>query len=121
MPIYEYCCRDCEHLFEEWSKSYEEKEKPCPACGGNARRLISPTAFILKGSGWYATDYARSQASHQSGNGNGSGGEQTESTEQKGESQQEKSTGQESQGQEGASKTSETKSDQGSTGNPEKN
>jgi predicted nucleic acid-binding Zn ribbon protein len=26
-------------------------------CGGEIRRLISPAPFILKGEGWYVTDY----------------------------------------------------------------
>lgn len=85
MPIYEYCCQECHHIFEEWHKNYTEKERVCPVCGAKAKRMISNTAFILKGSGWYATDYA-SQASAGSsaegGNGNGNGKKQdTESKE----------------------------------------
>jgi len=30
----------------------------CPSCGGTMTKLISNTSFVLKGSGWYATDYA---------------------------------------------------------------
>jgi len=26
-------------------------------CGGKVHRLISPASFILKGEGWYVTDY----------------------------------------------------------------
>ena len=36
-------------------------EKPltiCPSCGGKMKKMISNTSFVLKGSGWYATDYA---------------------------------------------------------------
>ncbi len=36
-------------------------EKPltiCPSCGGTMSKMISSTSFVLKGSGWYATDYA---------------------------------------------------------------
>jgi predicted nucleic acid-binding Zn ribbon protein len=29
----------------------------CPKCGGEVRRLINGTSFILKGDGWYVTDY----------------------------------------------------------------
>jgi predicted nucleic acid-binding Zn ribbon protein len=28
-------------------------------CGGAVERLISPSAFQFKGSGWYITDYAK--------------------------------------------------------------
>jgi putative FmdB family regulatory protein len=57
MPIYEYNCQDCKQLFEEWQKDYEERDIPCPVCGGNASRIISSTSFVLKGGGWYASGY----------------------------------------------------------------
>ncbi len=57
MPIYEYSCKDCKQLFEDWQKDYEEREIPCPVCGGSASRLISSTSFVLKGGGWYASGY----------------------------------------------------------------
>ena len=73
MPIYEYRCDDCQHLFEEWQKDFTERELTCPVCGGKAKRMISNTAFILKGSGWYVTDYAGKSAAGGNGdNGNGS-------------------------------------------------
>jgi len=73
MPIYEYRCDDCQHLFEEWQKDFTERELTCPVCGGKAKRMISNTAFILKGSGWYVTDYASKSAAGGNGdNGNGS-------------------------------------------------
>jgi predicted nucleic acid-binding Zn ribbon protein len=31
----------------------------CEKCGGALKKLISNTAFVLKGTGWYATDYAK--------------------------------------------------------------
>jgi putative FmdB family regulatory protein len=91
MPIYEYCCQECRHIFEEWHKDYTEKERVCPVCGAKAKRMISNTAFILKGSGWYATDYA-SQASAESsgdgGNGNGNGKKQDTETKESSDSSQ---------------------------------
>lgn len=59
MPIYEYRCQDCEQIFEEWQKDFKEQDVPCPVCGARAERLISSTSFILKGSGWYVTDYCK--------------------------------------------------------------
>ena len=32
-------------------------EEPCPDCGTPSPRLISHTSFVLKGGGWYVTDY----------------------------------------------------------------
>ena len=29
----------------------------CDVCGGHVKRLLSPAPFILKGEGWYVTDY----------------------------------------------------------------
>lgn len=29
----------------------------CNACGGKLKKLITNTSFVLKGGGWYVTDY----------------------------------------------------------------
>jgi putative FmdB family regulatory protein len=75
MPIYEYRCRECHQEFEEWQKDYSEQDKNCPVCGNIAERLISNTSFVLKGSGWYVTDYADNSknTAKEAGNGNGNG------------------------------------------------
>ena len=58
MPVYEYTCPNCQNIFEEWLKISETTESAlCPKCGSQARHIISNTAFVLKGSGWYVTDY----------------------------------------------------------------
>lgn len=57
MPIYEYKCDDCQQIFEEWQRNFEAQAKTCPVCGGNAERIMSNTSFMLKGGGWYATEY----------------------------------------------------------------
>ena len=59
MPIYEYRCKECQQVFEEWQKDFAEHEFSCPVCGGASERLISNTSFVLKGGGWYVTDYGR--------------------------------------------------------------
>lgn len=59
MPIYEYKCETCGHEFEELQKFSHAPIDICPKCGGPASRLISQSTFILKGSGWYVTDYAK--------------------------------------------------------------
>ncbi|NLY42248.1 MAG: zinc ribbon domain-containing protein [Desulfovibrionales bacterium] len=59
MPIYEYCCEDCQQIFEEWQKDFQERDRICPVCGGTAQRLISNTSFVLKGGGWYASGYSK--------------------------------------------------------------
>ena len=58
MPIYEYQCPKCGNIFEEWAKASEShKEEPCPQCGTPSPRIISRTSFVLKGDGWYVSDY----------------------------------------------------------------
>jgi putative FmdB family regulatory protein len=59
MPIYEYRCDNCGREFEEWQKFSDPVVEQCSVCGGTTRRLISQSTFVLKGTGWYVTDYAR--------------------------------------------------------------
>src|SRR5438552_3125230 len=58
MPIYEYRCEHCGD-FEEMQRITDPPLVRCPTCRRKVRRLISNTSFQLKGTGWYATDYAR--------------------------------------------------------------
>src|SRR5262249_7478901 len=79
MPIYEYNCKRC-GVFEVTQRITESPLSICPTCQGDVHRLISLTSFVLKGSGWYATDYARANGKSESsadssvkaGSGNGS-------------------------------------------------
>lgn len=57
MPIYEYRCESCGTMKELILKPGEEARPRCARCRTLMRRVISQTAFILKGSGWYVTDY----------------------------------------------------------------
>jgi putative FmdB family regulatory protein len=59
MPLYEYACDACGHRFERIQKFSDAPVDACPKCGGVVRKLVSSPAFHLKGSGWYATDYAK--------------------------------------------------------------
>jgi putative FmdB family regulatory protein len=58
MPIYEYECDNCGKQCEVIQKFSDEPLRICPECGGQMHKLISQTSFILKGNGWYVTDYA---------------------------------------------------------------
>ena len=57
MPIYEYQCENCSRRFEVMQRMTEPLLAICEQCGGHVRRLISQTSFVLKGGGWYVTDY----------------------------------------------------------------
>ncbi len=67
MAIYEYQCRACGKDLEVMQKMTEEPLKKCPDCGGRLRKKISNTSFVLKGTGWYATDYASKRGTAGSG------------------------------------------------------
>ena len=60
MPIYEYQCNHCNEIFEIFHKIDEDCKVACPKCLGPAKKLISTTNFILKGSGFYVNDYPSS-------------------------------------------------------------
>ena len=67
MPIYEYHCAQCGKDFEFMQKFSDPPKTVCPDCGGELKKLISQCTFHLKGTGWYATDYAnKSSSSHTS-------------------------------------------------------
>jgi putative FmdB family regulatory protein len=58
MPIYEYKCPKC-GVVEVMQGIKEKPLKKCPNCKAKVERMISSSSFVLKGSGWYATDYAK--------------------------------------------------------------
>ncbi len=58
MPIYEYQCEACGHVFDSLQKISESPLTKCPDCGAEAlKKLLSAPAFRLKGGGWYETDF----------------------------------------------------------------
>jgi len=63
MPIYEYECEKCGRTIEAWQKFSDAPLSSCTHCQGKLRKLISHSAFHLKGSGWYVTDYANKSSS----------------------------------------------------------
>lgn len=80
MPVYEYECNACGSRTEAIQKFSDDPLTECVKCGGVLRKLISNTAFVLKGSGWYADGYAtpappapkeeKAKAAGNGGNGN---------------------------------------------------
>ena len=58
MPVYEYQCKDCSRDFEYQQRMADPDKTTCEVCGGTLERLISRTAFSLKGGGWYKDLYA---------------------------------------------------------------
>jgi len=56
MPIYDYRCDHCGHVFSAVQSFKDEALDKCPSCGKKPRRLLSMPAIVFKGSGWYKTD-----------------------------------------------------------------
>jgi putative FmdB family regulatory protein len=65
MPIYEYGCMKCGKTHEIMQKFSDAPVALCPNCGGEVKKLISNSSFVLKGTGWYATDYAAPKKAEQ--------------------------------------------------------
>ena len=64
MPIYEYQCSSCDHKFEMIQKISSAPLEICPKCNSpSLKKLVSESAFKLKGSGWYETDFKNSKKS----------------------------------------------------------
>jgi putative FmdB family regulatory protein len=63
MPIYEYECSGCGKRHEIMQKITDSPLTKCPDCGGDMKKMISNTSFVLKGTGWYMTDYASNKRS----------------------------------------------------------
>jgi putative FmdB family regulatory protein len=83
MPLYEYQCKKCGHKFEKIQLFSDKPIKKCPECGGAVEKLISRSAVQFKGSGWYATDYAKksdSGGSNTKSSGDSSSGESASGT-----------------------------------------
>lgn len=60
MPIYEYQCDKCGKTTEVFQlRSTDAPPTKCPRCGSKKiHRLVSQTAFQLKGGGWYKDLYS---------------------------------------------------------------
>src|SRR5262245_28397439 len=59
MPTYEYQCNACKHTFERFQRMSDAPVRTCPKCGKRkVERLLSASAFHLKGAGWYKDGYS---------------------------------------------------------------
>ena len=59
MPLYEYECQACGHQLEVQQRMADAPLTTCPKCKKRKlEKLISATAFHLKGGGWYKDLYS---------------------------------------------------------------
>ncbi len=77
MPLYEYKCESCGKTFEALQKFSDEPILIHDECGGHVERLISSPAFHFKGTGWYVTDYAKTNGHSSATKPDGSDSNQT--------------------------------------------
>jgi putative FmdB family regulatory protein len=81
MPLYEYRCDACQHVFEVIQKFSDAPIAVCPVCGlGPVEKLPSSPAIQFKGTGWYITDYAKKSSADggQTGSNTAGGSEKSE-------------------------------------------
>lgn len=76
MPIYEYECLSCGKQHEIMQRHNDMPLVECPDCGGGLKKLMSNTSFVLKGTGWYKTDYASPAKGGERKDGNEEAGKQ---------------------------------------------
>ncbi|MGH7260011.1 MAG: FmdB family zinc ribbon protein [Nitrospiraceae bacterium] len=58
VPIYEYVCQSCQHRFEVKQSLADPPLSSCERCGKAVTKVISASAIMFKGTGWYVTDYS---------------------------------------------------------------
>jgi putative FmdB family regulatory protein len=110
LPLFEYKCEKCGHLFERIEKHTASTTKKCPKCGAKAPRQFAAPAIQFKGSGWYVNDYgggkntATAAAKESSGDGAGS-----KSSEKSSEKSGDKSGGKSSEAKPAAEKSTSKK------------
>ena len=81
MPIYEYRCAGCGHIMEVWAKMSDPPPAACEKCqAAPLEKLISRSAFQLKGGGWYKQGYSGSSGKSSSASDGGSPGGDSTST-----------------------------------------
>jgi len=63
MPTYEYKCDDCGFKFELFHSVSSKPELNCEKCNSKKIRSVitGGAGFILKGSGFYSTDYKKKE------------------------------------------------------------
>ena len=58
MPIYSYKCNACGHQSDVLQKMSDVPLTKCPDCGKDSySKQLTAAGFVLKGGGWYVTDF----------------------------------------------------------------
>jgi len=64
MPNYDYVCAACGHEFESFQSMNDAPLTDCPSCSESRlkRKIGTGAGIIFKGSGFYETDYKKSES-----------------------------------------------------------
>lgn len=62
MPIYEYKCRKCDKVYEEFQSIHDKPLKYCEVCKGRLQKVFSSVGISFKGSGFYSNDSQKSKS-----------------------------------------------------------
>ena len=62
MPLYDYRCQTCDHVFELRQSFSSEPVATCPSCNNGAQRVIHSVPVVFKGSGFYVNDYGKGRS-----------------------------------------------------------
>jgi putative FmdB family regulatory protein len=90
VPLYEYQCKACKHIFEKIQLFSAPLITKCPECGKEeVEQMLSAPAIKFKGSGWYVNDYAKKGSKSGSSSGSSSEGSSDIKSESKSEAKSE--------------------------------
>lgn len=66
MPVYEYCCHDCDHEFAELRPMSEHQaDSACPNCGGTAGRVPSAPRLSTMDAGTRKAHQVNERSAHE--------------------------------------------------------
>jgi putative FmdB family regulatory protein len=118
MPTYDYVCKECGHTFEEFQSMSSPFLTVCPSCGKPAlkRQMAGGAGMIFKGSGFYLTDYKKTNSSSSSSSTSGNGSSKPES--KSSSSQKAESSSSDSKSDSGGKSDSSYKSDSSKKSDP---
>lgn len=58
MPLYDFKCIMCDHEYEKIVPFDTVRDGwLCPMCGGQTRKMVASSNFILNGTGWASDGY----------------------------------------------------------------